>query len=434
MRVLVIGSGGREHALVWKLRSSPEVTSILAAPGNGGISAAVPTVPVAADDIDGLVRLASENRIDLTIVGPEDTLAAGIVDRFHDAGLRIFGPTRAAARIESSKLWARDLMQRHGIPTDRWASASTPNEARSLVREFGIPVVLKADGLARGRGAVVCSSLEDTEVAINELMGEGAHGPAGHRIVVEEYLEGTELSVFALADGQHVLPLIGARDYKPLLDGDRGPNTGGMGGYAPPAYATPALMDEVRRTILEPTVRALAAEGVPYVGVLYAGLMITRDGPRVLEFNCRWGDPEAELVLPLLKSDLVDLMDACIDGRLDGMTVEWEDDVTCGVVLAAPGYPATPSKGSQIDGLDRTDPGLLVFHGGTRRVEGPDTPIVTNGGRVLTVVARASTLPEARASAYANATRVHFEGVRYRHDLGEIDPSLQQIRAGVMRA
>lgn len=435
VRVLVIGGGAREHALVWKLQFCRDVSAVYAAPGNAGISFLARVWPGAAEDTGALLRLVRDNRIDLTIVGPEAPLAAGIVDEFQSAGLRIFGPTRAAARIEASKIWAKELMQRHGIPTAEWAAAADPEEARARVRQFGAPLVLKADGLAGGKGSVVCHSLEQAEAVIQHFMVERAHGAAGERIVVEEYLEGIELSAFALADGAQALPLIGARDYKPLLDRDQGPNTGGMGGYARPAYAGPALMDEVRRTILEPTVRAMAAEGAPFVGVLYAGLMLTRDGPKVLEYNCRWGDPEAELVLPLLKTDLVELLDACIEQRLDRQVAEWHPGVTCGIVLAARGYPAEPERGVKITGLDEIDQGVLAFHGATRMLKTPeprqgwlrrgvrrtteaDVGIVTDGGRVLMVVATGPTLADAREKAYAGVERIHFDGMQYRRDIG----------------
>ena len=444
MRVLVVGGGAREHALVWKLHQSPQVSAVYAAPGNAGISLLAHTFLTPVDDFAGLQDIVRSNQIDLTVIGPEDPLANGIVDSFQAAGLRVFGPTRAAARIESSKVWAKDLMSRHGIPIGRWQKVSDPDRARACAEEFGVPVVLKADGLASGKGAVVCRSLEEVDATIDDFLVRGIHGEAGKNVVVEEFLEGTELSVFALADGQRVLPLIGARDYKQLSDGDFGPNTGGMGGYAPPAYATPELMDRVRQEILEPVVRAMAAEGAPYSGVLYAGLMLTHEGPRVLEFNCRWGDPEAELVFPLLKSDLVELMQACIDGRLLDVRVEWHEGAACGVVLAARGYPTMPARGEKITGLDELEDGVLAFHGATRllqteahqggwlkrTLQGPvvqDTGIVTDGGRVLTVVATGASVAEARARAYANVARIHFEGMQYRKDLGAADPSLDDV-------
>lgn len=415
LRVLVVGGGAREHALVWKLRQSPRVGELIAAPGNAGIESIARTAPIAANDVAALRRFAESEQIDLTVVGPEVPLAAGIVDIFGQAGLRIFGPTAAAARIEASKLWAKRLMERAGVPCPRWAGAETAEEARELVRKFGIPVVLKADGLAAGKGTVVCRTRAEADSTIDDFMVSGIHGPAGQRVEIEEFLEGPELSVFALADGCHVMLLLNARDHKALLDGNRGPNTGGMGGYARPSDATPELLDQIRDRILEPTIRAMATEACPFVGVLYAGLMLTQDGPRVIEFNCRWGDPEAQLILPLLETDLVDLMDACLEGGVDRLVPTWRAGTMLGVTLAADGYPGQVRKGDAISGLDGVDDGILVFHAATRR-----TPagLLTDGGRVLTVVAHGSTLSEARERAYRNVSRIRFEGMQYRTDLG----------------
>ncbi|MEA2639376.1 MAG: phosphoribosylamine---glycine ligase [Chloroflexota bacterium] len=445
MRVLVVGGGAREHALVWKLQFSPDVNAVFAAPGNAGISFLARSTGVEADDTRGLIATAIENQIELTVVGPEAPLAAGLVDAFQDAGLRIFGPTRAAAQIEWSKSWAKGLMQRHGIPTARWMAADTPDEAREALEKFGLPVVLKADGLASGKGVVICRTHGQAEQAINSLMVDRTMGVAGERLVIEELLEGAEYSAFALVSGMQVLPLIGARDHKRLMDGDEGPNTGGMGGYAPTASGTPELLAEIRRMIFEPTARAMVEEGAPYSGVLYAGLMLTTDGPKVIEFNCRWGDPEAELILPLLKSDLVPLLMATIDGTLDQQQVEWHDGATCGVVLAAPGYPDSPKSGFKITGLNEIDDGVLAFHAGTKLLRTPEPPrgwvrrrvprpmseddvgVVTDGGRILTVVARGATLQEARARVYDNVARVHFEGMQYRRDIGITDPTTAAI-------
>jgi phosphoribosylamine--glycine ligase len=415
LRMLVVGGGAREHALVWKLQQSARVSEVIAAPGNAGIETIARTVAIAADDLAGLQRLAETERIDLTVVGPEISLAVGIVDAFQHDGLRIFGPSRAAAQIEASKLWAKGLMDRANVPCPRWAGAASAEDARQLVRKFGTPVVLKADGLAAGKGTVVCHSRAEAEATIDEFMVRGIFGEAGQRLEIEEFLEGPELSVFALSDGEHVLPLLSARDHKALLDGNMGPNTGGMGGYARPAYATSELLDDVHRRILEPTVHAMAHEGCPYVGVLYAGLILTSDGPRVIEFNCRWGDPEAQLQLPLLQTDLVDLMDACLDGALERTQASWHAGTTLGVTLAAGGSPGPVRKGDVISGLDRVESDVLVFHAATRRT---DAGLVTDGGRVLTVVAAGSTLGEARERAYRNVSRIHFEGMQFRSDLG----------------
>jgi phosphoribosylamine--glycine ligase len=319
-------------------------------------------------------------------------------------------------------------MQRHGIPTARWAVAEGVAEARALINEFGAPVVIKADGLAGGKGVAVCASLDAAERAIDDRLERRIFGSSGDRIVVEEYLEGRELSVFALADGESVLPLIGAQDYKPLLEGNAGPNTGGMGGFAP-AGEDPALMQRVRIEILEPTIAAMKAEGCPFVGVLYAGLMLTSAGPNVIEFNCRWGDPEAELIMPLLRSDLVDLMESCLDHAVGSAHLEWEPASSCGVVLAAGGYPDTPSKGDEIKGLDQVDDDVNVFHSGTRLRPGSAQDggqIVTDGGRVLTVVATAPTLSEARARTYENVQRISFAAMRYRRDIAG-EPALAPV-------
>jgi phosphoribosylamine--glycine ligase len=447
---MVVGSGAREHALAWKLHFCRDVSAIYVAPGNAGTSLLARRVPVDLQDVAVIRSIALQNRIDLTVVGPEGPLADGIVDAFAAEGLRIFGPSRAAARLETSKIWAKGFMQRHNIPTARWIAAESVEEARAGIQEIGAPLVLKADGLAGGKGVVVCRTVEEAEVAARQLLVDRAVGEAGRSIVIEELLEGAELSVFALADGAHVLPLNAARDYKRLMDGDVGPNTGGMGGYARPSYATPELIEDVRRSVLEPTVAGMAADGYPYVGVLYAGLMITREGPKVLEFNCRWGDPEAEIILPLLKTDMVDLMTACIDGRLAGQTVEWEDAVTCGVVLASRGYPVAPQIGAKIRGLDNLDEGVLVFHGATRMLETPpthqgwlqrrlpqqftarelserDIGTLVDGGRALILVAKGETLERARATAYANVHRIDFDGMQYRSDIGASDPLLSEL-------
>lgn len=418
MRVLVIGSGAREHALIWKLHQSPEVTEVLAAPGNAGISLIARTAAVAATDVAALRQLATNEKVDLTIVGPEDPLAAGVVDEFQRAGLAVFGPTQAAARIEWSKVWAKEVLEDAGVPVARFAAAETPDEVRARAREFGLPVVLKADGLAVGKGTVVCRATEEIERTIDEFMVQRIHGASGLRIEVEEYLAGPELSAFALVDGSHFLPMLPARDHKPLLDGNLGPNTGGMGGYARPADATPELMEEINQRIFAPTVKALADLGCPYVGVLYAGLILTPSGPRVIEFNSRWGDPEAQLLLPLLDTDLVELSLACIEGRLDRTEVRWKDGVTLGVGLASQGYPATSRKGDPIEGLNQVDGDVHVFHHATRFAENRPDVFLTDGGRILTVVAVGRSLAEARVHAYDNVERIRFAGMQYRRDLG----------------
>jgi phosphoribosylamine---glycine ligase len=455
MRVLVVGSGAREHALAWKLAG--EGHEVVCAPGNGGTPR---RVGAAADDLDGLAQAACDLRVDLSIVGPEAPLAAGLVDLFADRQLKAFGPTRAAARLESSKAWTKAFLQRHGLPTARAEVAETNAEVRRQASRLGFPVVLKADGLAAGKGVWIARNAPEVEDA---LAARQALGQAGARLLVEEHLEGVELSVLAFTDGHSLAVMPPARDYKRVGDRDTGPNTGGMGGYTWPSYATPDLLAEVEATILRPTIQAMAAEGQPYRGVLYAGLMLTAHGPRVLEFNARFGDPEAQLILPLLDSSLLEVCLAVIEGRLDEARPRWQQAVTCGVVLAAPGYPERPQLGTPISGLDRLPPDILALHAGTalkrapappavgssaslpsderatgtptlgaspgrkERPAGPpagwparrDAPrLVTSGGRVVTLVAAADSLEAARARVYAAAPLVRFEGMHYRSDIG----------------
>jgi phosphoribosylamine--glycine ligase len=414
MRILVVGGGAREHALLWKLAQSPRQPELYCAPGNAGTATLAKNVPVAAEDVPALARWADEHAVDLTIVGPEAPLVAGLADQLAARGLAVFGPSRDAARIEASKAWAKALMQRHGIPTARFVVATDVEAARRALDDFGLPVVVKADGLAAGKGVTVARTRAEAEAAIAGCLVAHAFGAAGDRVLVEECLQGRELSVLAFADGKTIVPMAPACDYKRVGDGDVGPNTGGMGAYAPPALATPELMARVQREILEPTLAALAAAGHPYRGVLYAGLMVTPDGPKVLEFNCRFGDPETQVVLPLLESDLVDVALAIAHGRLDETDVRWRDAACCGVVLAAGGYPGQYATGHPIAGLDALPADTLVFHAGTRAADGQ---VLTAGGRVLTVAAVAPTLAAARERAYAGAAKVHFQGAHYRRDV-----------------
>lgn len=418
MRTLVIGSGAREHAIAWKLRQSPLVTDLFVAPGNGGTAAIAENVPIKATEISALCDWAVAHRIEFTFVGPDDPLGLGIVDAFQQVGLRAFGPTQAAAQIEASKAWAKAFMQRHGIPTARHATFHTPEEARAYIIRHPAPLVVKASGLAQGKGAFVCMTQDEALDVVRRLMEERVLGAAGETVVIEEYLEGVEVSAFAFCDGRHYVTMPLACDYKRLLDGDQGPNTGGMGSYAPPGFADASLRQRIEREILEPAVAGLAAEGRPFVGVLYAGLMITADGPKVLEFNCRLGDPEAQALLPLLESDLAQIALACLNGELTNDLVRWRPGAACAVVLASRGYPGQYETGFPIRGLAEIEPDVLVFHAGTalRPADGAQV-LVTAGGRVLTVTAVAATLAEAREKAYRNAERVQFEGRHMRRDI-----------------
>lgn len=416
MRVLVVGGGGREHALAWALARDPAVDSLFAVPGNPGIEEVARCVPVEATDVDGIVTLAAAEAIDLTVVGPEAPLVAGLVDALAARGLRAFGPTAAGARIEGSKVWAKELLLRHGIPTG-WAGITDDvTRAMMLLDAFEPPWVIKADGLAAGKGVVVAADREDAVRAVESMLVDRAFGPAGDRILIEEHLEGVEVSVLALTDGEAVAPLEPAQDFKRALDGDRGPNTGGMGAYSP----VPAVDDTTRRRItsdvLEPTVAALAAGGVPYRGVLYAGLMLTADGPKVLEFNARFGDPEAQAVLPRLDSDLGEILLACVEGRLGDAKIAWSPEACVTVVLASGGYPSEYATGFPIEGLEAAGKSdrVAVFHAGTARRDGR---VVTAGGRVLAVSALGTDLADARARAYGAASLVSFEGLHRRSDI-----------------
>jgi phosphoribosylamine--glycine ligase len=414
VRVLVVGGGAREHALLWKLAQSPRQPRLYCAPGNAGTSALAESVPLRAEDVDGLVRWAADHEIELTVVGPEAPLAAGIADALAARGLAVFGPSRAAAAIEASKVWAKDLLVRHGIPTAHSAVAHDPDTARRHLDAFALPVVVKADGLAAGKGVTVAQTRAEAAAAIDACLVERAFGEAGAQVLIEECLEGRELSVLAFADNRTVVPMVPACDHKRVGDGDTGPNTGGMGAYAPPALATPELGARIQREILEPTLAALDAEGRPYRGVLYAGLMLTADGPKVLEFNCRFGDPETQVVLPLLDSDLLEIVEAVAHDRLAGVAVRWAPGACCGVVLAAPGYPGPYPTGMPIAGLESVPPDALVFHAGTRL---DNARVVAAGGRVLTVAAVGPTLADARERAYAAAARIAFDGCHYRRDI-----------------
>ena len=419
MKVLVIGSGGREHALVWKFAQSPRVTEILAAPGNAGTAMEPKTrnVAVAADDLDGLLALAQSEGVGLTVVGPEQPLVAGVVDRFEAAGARCFGPRAAAARLEGSKAFTKDFLARHDIPSAAYETFDAPDAALDYIRSRTLPIVIKADGLAAGKGVIIAETFDEAERTVRGMLEQRTFGDAGARVVVEEFLRGEEASFIAMVDDTRIVPLASSQDHKTRDEGDRGPNTGGMGAYSPAPVLTPELHRRVMDEVMIPTVRGMSAEGMAYRGFLYAGLMIGPDGnPRVLEYNCRFGDPETQPVLARMRSDLTDLCLAAFDGSLDSINVEWDPRAALGVVLASGGYPGSYATGSPISGLD-TDFGndTLVFHAGTREDNGT---IVTSGGRVLCVVGLGNTVASAAELAYSSAAHIDWKDVYYRRDIG----------------
>ena len=416
MKILVVGSGGREHAMAWKLAHSPRVQKVFVAPGNGGTATEGGVENVALTKIPELIDFCRRENIHLTVVGPEAPLAEGIVDVFRDAGLKIFGPTRAAAQLESSKDFAKSFMQRHGLPTAKHRSFDNAGEARAYIESHGAPIVIKADGLAAGKGVVVATSKGEALAAVDSMLTERRFGAAGNRVVVEDFLEGEEASFIVMCDGTHVLPLATSQDHKRLRDGDQGPNTGGMGAYSPAPIVTPKIHARVMREIIQPAVQGMAQDGHPYVGFLYAGLMIDSAGnPKTLEFNCRLGDPETQPILIRLKSDLLELIERALDGSLDKAEAEWDRRCALGVVLAAGGYPDEPRKGDRITGLPSPADDCRVFHAGTRLESGS---LVTNGGRVLCVTALGDSLRMARTRAYDAIDKIRFDGMQYRRDIG----------------
>jgi phosphoribosylamine---glycine ligase len=418
MRLLVIGSGGREHALAWKLSQSNQVADVFIAPGNPGTADVGTNIDVPVEDIGRLLATAEHHQIDLTIVGPEAPLAAGIVDRFEERGLKIAGPTQSAARIESSKVWAKEIMNAAGVPTARAEKYGDFESAREAVLDMPLPIVIKASGLAAGKGVVVADSHQAAVDALHAMMVEKSLGDAADEVLLEDFLVGLEVSVLCITDGQTIIPLLPACDYKRAFNDDNGPNTGGVGAYCPVPSVDPELMVEITRTILQPTIDELRKRGITYRGVLYAGLILTPDGPRVMEFNCRFGDPEAQVVLPMLRGDLAQLLDNAASGDLSNATpAEWVDGAAVGVVLASGGYPGSFRKGLTIHGLDQLPPETLVFHAGTSRDH--DGTLVTSGGRVLTLVATCESFEAARNAAYGAASTVHFSGVQYRTDIAQ---------------
>ena len=421
MKVLVVGGGGREHALAWCAARSADVDKVYVAPGNAGtaLETGVENVAIAVNDLDGLVGFAREQGVDLTIAGPEDPLVNGIVDRFAAAGLACFGPSAAAAQLEGSKSFAKDFMARHGIPTAAYGQFTEIDAAIGFIRERGAPIVVKADGLAAGKGVIIAQTTDEAETAVRDMLAGNAFGEAGHRVVVEEYLQGEEASFIVMADGRNVLPLATSQDHKPVGDGDTGPNTGGMGAYTPAPVVTDELHRRAMEEVIRPTIAGMAADGHPFTGFLYAGLMISPDGdPRVLEYNVRFGDPETQPILMRLRSDLPALCRAAIDGRLDEHTAEWDPRACLGVVMAAAGYPGSYRKGDRISGLDGEFPDhVKVFHAGTALDDAGG--VVTAGGRVLCVCALGDNVTAAQAEAYRTCRRIHWDGAFTRSDIGQ---------------
>ncbi len=418
MRVLIIGGGGREHALAWKIGQSPKVDTVYCAPGNAGTGEVAENVDIAADDIDRLLEFALDKNIGLTVVGPEQPLVLGIVDRFREKGLRVFGPTAKAAEIEGSKVFSKDLMKKYGIPTAKYHASTSAQEALDYARKNEGPCVIKADGLAAGKGVIICKTSAEAVDAITSIMVDKNFGDAGATIVNEEFMEGQEVSLLAFTDGKTVLPLDSAQDHKAAYDGDTGPNTGGMGAYSPAPVFTEVLLKEVMETIMIPIVQAMEKEGRTYQGILYAGLMLTTDGPKVLEFNARFGDPETQPLLMRMQSDSVPLFEACIDGTLDQEKVEWKPQTAVCVVMAAEGYPASYEKGKAIAGLKAAAKlsDVMVFHAGTKLA---NENVVTSGGRVLGVTALGADTKSAIANAYQAVEQISWDGVHYRKDIGQ---------------
>lgn len=417
MNVLIVGGGGREHALAWKAAQSPNVEKVLVAPGNAGteLEAKLQNVPVSADDIPALLEVAREQNVGLTIIGPEAPLVAGVVDAFREAGLRCFGPSQGAAQLEGSKAFTKDFLARHNIPTAAYGNFTEIEPAVAYIKQQGAPIVVKADGLAAGKGVILAQTEAEAIAAVEDMLAGNAFGDAGHRVVIEEFLLGEEASFIVMVDGKNILPLATSQDHKAALDGDTGPNTGGMGAYSPAPVVTQAVHDRAMREVIEPTVKGMAAEGNDYTGFLYAGLMVSPDGSiKVLEYNCRFGDPETQPIMSRLKSDLVALCDAAIDGKLDSVTAEWDPRCAIGVVMAAGGYPDSYDKGDVISGLNDVT-GAKVFHAGTKMINGE---VTTNGGRVICVTALGDTVTEAQRNAYDSVAKISWKGCYNRNDIG----------------
>lgn len=417
MQVLVIGGGGREHALVWKIKQSPKVEKIFCAPGNAGTKEIAENIAIAANDIEGLLEFALQNKIGLTVVGPEQPLVMGIVDRFEEKGLRIFGPNASAAELEGSKAFSKDIMKKYDLPTAEYKTFNSADQAAEYIKKKNCPLVVKADGLAAGKGVLLCQTAEEALTAVDSIMGKRSFGEAGDQIVVEEFLEGQEVSVLAFSDGQTVLMMDSAQDHKAAYDGDKGPNTGGMGAYSPAPVFTEIIRQKVRDKIMLPLIRAMQQEGRPYKGILYAGLMLTKTGPQILEFNARFGDPETQPLLVRMDSDIIPIFEACIDGTLNQCPLKWKTDSSVCVVMAAEGYPESYEKGKPITGLKEANslPGVVVFHAGTKEKDGE---VLTHGGRVLGVTATGEDTATAIARAYEAVGKIKWQGIHYRKDIG----------------
>jgi phosphoribosylamine---glycine ligase len=418
MKVLVVGSGAREHNITWKLSQSKKIDKLFAAPGNAGMKTIAEIADINAVDTGAMLKFARENRIDLTVVGPEQPLAAGIVDVFQKAGMSVFGPTQKAAEIESSKVFSGALLEKHGIPSAKNVAFTDFKKAGEYLNKQTAPIVLKADGLASGKGVIIAETLKDAQQALADMMQNRSFGKSGESVVIQEYLTGREMSFFVFTDSKTVRPTVPACDYKRIFDGNKGPNTGGMGSYSPPEFYTPILGDIIMKTIMKPTVMAMADEGRSFTGTLYGGLFITPSKtPKVIEFNCRLGDPETQVVLPRMKTDLLDVILAILDNRLDKTNIEFDDNAAVGVVMASGGYPGSYKTGFPIKGLGDVDKDIMVFHAGTK--SGPNGEVLTSGGRVLTVVAKGKDIKDAREKVYKNISRISFEGAYYRKDIAD---------------
>jgi len=418
MKVLVVGSGGREHALVWKIAQSPKVSKVYCAPGNAGISEQATILPIKANDLSGFLEFALKERVDLTVVGPEEPLTKGIVDLFELKGLSIFGSSKKAAEIEGSKAFAKEMMKKYHIPTGSYEIFGDAKEAKNYIRKQGAPIVVKADGLAAGKGVIVCNTVEEAIQWVERIMVEKMFGEAGNCVVIEEYLVGEEASYIAFTDGKAILPMASSQDHKPIFDGDRGPNTGGMGAYSPAPVVTDQIHERIHEKILRPIIQGMGEEGRPYKGVLYAGLMIHDGNPKVLEFNARFGDPETQPVLMRMKGDIIPILEACIKGDLAGCKIEWDNRAAVCVVMASKGYPGDYEKGKPISGLEEVSrmEDVFVFHAGTASKDGQ---IITNGGRVLGVTGLGKDIPRAIDRTYQAAKKISWEGVHYRKDIGQ---------------